>query len=116
MSTTTDLAPHLTECTERNVHLVSQKPWTHENPYLLGHCAIAVAGGGTVHDVPVFKARDDTLGVGVPGAAQIDADGRARLRDGKRQYTAILSFVSGAGRERWQRAVLSAHAATGIVP
>ena len=69
-----------------------------------------------MHQIPVFRGRDGHLSVGVPSAAHLDADGRVKMRDGKKQYTAVLGFEHGEGRERWRRIVLGALADAGIVP
>jgi hypothetical protein len=93
---------------------VEWKPWSAPNNPLIGHCSIVFAGGWLVHSIPVFRRTDGTLSVGVPNAAQLDTDGRVKLRDGKRQYTPVLSFESAEARERWQRMVLGALAVAGI--
>jgi hypothetical protein len=79
-----------------------------------GHASVAFAGGWVVHGIPVFRRADSSLSVGVPNAAQLDAEGRIKQRDGKRDYKSILSFETAEGRERWQRMVLGALAAGGI--
>jgi len=100
--------------TERSCRLVQWTPWPFPNPSLLGHCAVTFAGGWCVHQIPVFRRADGSLSVGVPNTAQLDADGRVKQRDGKRQYTAVLSFESAEGRERWQRMILVALTEAGI--
>jgi hypothetical protein len=109
-ASSTSIAPRRAE---RSCRLVQWAPWPFPNPALLGHCSVAFAGGWVVHQIPVFRGKDG-LSVGVPNAAQIDSDGRIKLRDGKRQYAAVLSFETGEGRERWRRLVLGALAAGGI--
>src|SRR5690348_5525562 len=94
--------------------LVEWKPWSAPNNPLIGHCSIVFAGGWVVHSIPVFRRTDGSLSIGVPNAAQLDTDGRVKLRDGKRQYTPVFSFESAEARERWQRLVLGALAAAGI--
>jgi hypothetical protein len=111
---TNDLPARQPARSERVCGLVAWKPWPQPNPSLLGHCAVAFAGGWVVHDIPVFRRADGTLSVGAPNAAQLDTDGRIKQRDGKRQYTALLSFETTEARERWQRLVLGALAAGGI--
>jgi hypothetical protein len=100
--------------TDRTCRLVEWKPWSLPNNSLTGHCSVAFAGGWMVHAIPVFRRADGSLSVGVPNAAQLDAEGRIKQRDGKRQYTAVLSFETTEARERWQRLVLAALAAAGI--
>ena len=100
--------------TERSCRLVEWKPWSQPNPSLLGHCAIAFAGGWVVHSIPVFRRGDSSLSVGVPNAAQLDAEGRIKQRDGKRDYKSILTFETTEARDRWQRAVLAALADAAI--
>jgi hypothetical protein len=84
------------------------------NPSLIGHCAIAFAGGWIVNAVPVFRRGDGSLSVGVPNAAQLDAEGRIKLKDSKRQYVAVLAFETTEARERWQRMILAALADAGV--
>ena len=78
----------------------------------------AVGGGRGVQQVLARcrpdRRSDGTLSAGGPNAAQLDTDGRIKLKDGKRQYSAVLSFESNEGGERWQRLVLGALAAGGI--
>jgi hypothetical protein len=91
------------------------KPWPFENPSLIGHASVAFAGGWVVHDIPVFRIKDGNLSVGVPNAAQLDAEGRIKLKlDGKRDYKPILSFETAEAKERWQRLVRGALADAGI--
>ena len=90
------------------------KPWSQSTSSLIGHCAVAFTGGWVVHGIPVFRRADGTLSVGVPNAAQLDAEGRIKQRDGKRDYKSILTFETTEARERWQRLVLGALAAGGI--
>ena len=99
---------------DRACHLAQWTPWPFDNPSLIGHCAIAFTGGWVVHAIPVFRRADGSLGVGVPNAAQLDADGRVKQRDGKRDYKPILSFETSEARDRWQRLVLGALAAAGF--
>jgi hypothetical protein len=89
-------------------------PRPERTPSLLGRCAIMFSGGWCISGIPVFRRADGTLSVGVPNAVQLDTDGRIKQRDGKRQYTAVLSFEATEARERWQRLVLGALAAGGI--
>jgi hypothetical protein len=64
---------------------------------------------------PVFRGADGSLSVGVPNAAQLDGEGRVKLKpDGKRDYKSIISFETTEGRERFQRLVLAALADAGI--
>jgi hypothetical protein len=98
---------------ERTCRLVQWIPWPFPNPSLLGHCAIAFAGGWVVHQIPVFRSKDG-LSVGVPNAAQIDSDGRIKLRDGKKQYTSVLTFETAEAKARWGRMVLGALAEAGV--
>jgi hypothetical protein len=98
---------------ERSCRLIEWKPWPFENPSLLGHCSIAFAGGWVVHQIPVFRSKDG-LSVGVPNAAQIDGDGRVKLRDGKKQYTSVLTFETAEAKARWGRMVLGALADAGV--
>ena len=99
--------------TERACCLVEWKPWPFDNPALIGHYSVSFAGGWVVHQIPVFRSRE-RLGVGVPNAALLDAEGRIKLRDGKRQYVSVLTFETAEGRERWRRMALGALAAAGV--
>jgi hypothetical protein len=100
--------------TDRPCRLVSWTPWPFPNSSLVGHCAVAFAGGWIVHQIPVFRRTDGNLSVGVPNAAQLGAEGRIKQRDGKRDYKPILTFETAEGRERWQRLVTGALATGGI--
>jgi hypothetical protein len=65
--------------------------------------------------VPVFKRADGTISVSTPEAADVDREGRAKLKpDGKRSYTKIITFETASARERWQQSILAALAAAGI--
>jgi hypothetical protein len=98
-----------------HARLIRYDAWPLPNPALIGHCAIAFAGGWCVNAIPIFRRGDGSLSVGVPSAAQLDHDGQIKLKpDGKRAYTAILTFETGTGHDRWQRLVLAALAAAGI--
>ena len=82
---------------------------------LIGHCSVAFAGGWVVHAFPIFRRDDGSLAGGVPSMPQLDRDGRVRVReDGKRVYTALLTFEDGEARHRWDRTVLSALGDAGI--
>lgn len=98
-----------------HARLVKYEPWPLPNPALIGHCAIAFAGGWTVHDIPVFRTAGGGLSAGVPSIPHLDRDGRVKLKpDGKRDYSALLGFETKAARERWQRLVLGALVDAGI--
>ena len=64
--------------------------------------------------MPVFRKGDGSLSVGTPTAPEIDADGRVKMRDGKRLYTSVITLENSEARERWQRSILAALAAGGI--
>jgi hypothetical protein len=98
---------------ERACRLIEWKPWLLGNSSLLGHATVSFSGW-IVHRVPVFRRADGTLSVGTPNAPEVDAEGRIKLRDGKKQYLPVLSFETSEARERWQRMVLGALAAAGI--
>lgn len=100
---------------ERAAHLITWKPWPLPNPSLIGHATVTFSGW-TVRGIPVFRrGGDGGLSVGVPSAAELDSEGRIKQRDGKRQYQAVISFENAEARERWQRSVLAALVAGGIV-
>jgi hypothetical protein len=102
-----------TQRAERACRLVQ---WSRvdNNPSLIGRATIVFAGGWIVSAIPIFRRADGSLSAGVPSSAQLDADGRIKVRDGKRQYTPILTFESAEAKARWQRMVLGALAAAGI--
>jgi hypothetical protein len=100
---------------ERVCRLLEWRPWPFPNPSLLGHCSVSFSGGWCVHRVPVFKRADGTISVSTPEAADVDREGRAKLKpDGKRSYTKIITFETASARERWQQSILAALAAAGI--
>jgi hypothetical protein len=90
------------------------RPWSQPNNSLIGHATIAFTGGWTVSSIPIFRRADGSLSAGVPNAAQLDGEGRVKLRDGKRVYTAVITFADADARSRWNRAVLGALADAGI--
>jgi hypothetical protein len=98
---------------ERSCRLVQWAP-VDNNPSLIGRATIAFAGGWVVVGIPIFRRANGSLSVGVPSSAQLDAEGRIKVRDGKRQYTPILTFESAEAKARWQRMVLGALADAGI--
>lgn len=96
--------------------LVEYKPWPQPNPSLLGKASVDFSGW-IVHDIPIFRKADGGLSVGWPSAALVDADGQQR-RDakGKRAYWAVITFANNDAKARWERSVLSALEAAGVVP
>ena len=104
------IAPHRAE---RACRLVQWTP-VDNNPSLVGRATIAFAGGWVVVGTPIFRRVDGSLSAGVPSSAQLDAEGRIKIRDGKRQYTPILTFESAEAKARWQRMVRGALADAGI--
>ena len=101
--------------TERACRLLEWKPWPFENPSLIGHCSIAFAGGWQVHRIPVFRKADGSLSVGTPDAADVDRDGRIKLKpDGKKSYGKVITFETTEARERWQRMIQAALAEAGV--
>ena len=63
---------------ESAARVVEWRPWPLQNSSLIGHCDVAFAGGWVVHGIPVFRRANGSLSVGVPSAAQLDAEGRGR--------------------------------------
>ena len=100
---------------DRACRFIEWRPWAQPNNSLLGHCTIAFTRRWIVNAVSVFQHADGSLSVGVPNAAQLDAEGRIKLKAGKRQYAPVLSFETAEARDRWQRMVLAALAA-GLKP
>jgi hypothetical protein len=99
-------------CAERICRLVQWAPFKN-NPSLIGRATIAFAGGWIVVGIPIFRSKDG-LSVGVPNAAQLDAEGRIKIRDGKKQYTSVVTFETAEARERSRRLVLAALAQAGV--
>jgi hypothetical protein len=98
----------------RPCRLVEWKPWPFDSPSLIGHATVSFAGW-VMTSIPVFrKAESGGLSVGVPSIPQIDTEGRVRMKDGKRVYTALMNFENAEARERWNRSVLAALTAAGI--
>src|SRR5215469_16141130 len=100
--------------TERACRLAEWEPWSQPNPSLLGHCSVAFAGGWVVHDIPVFRTAEGGISVGTPTMAQLDGEGRVKLRDGKRDYKSVFSFENNEARQRWRNMITAALAAGGI--
>jgi hypothetical protein len=92
--------------------LAARTPWPVENQHLFGHCLICFWGGWLVRQVPVFRRKDGSIGIGTPNNADLDRDGRVRLGfGGKRPYRPIITFEDTAGR-----AILAAPADAGLSP
>jgi hypothetical protein len=106
------VAPLPVQQLARGPRLVKWEPLASRS--LFGRCTVSF-GGLIVHDIPVFRdPNTDALSVGTPSTPQLDATGHVRVREGKRQYTPILSFETKEARERWSRIVLAALADAGI--
>jgi len=99
---------------ERTCRLISWSP-VDNSPSLIGRATIAFAGGWIIAGVPIFCRTDGSLSAGVPSTAQLDAEGRIKVRDGKRQYTSCVSFESAEAKARWSRMVLAALTDAGVV-
>jgi hypothetical protein len=95
--------------------LVKYEPWSLPNASLIGHASIDFSGW-VVARIPIFRRDDGSLSAGGPSAAEVDAEGRQRLNNGKRRYWSVVTFASSDAWDRWQRAVLGALAAGGITP
>lgn len=94
--------------------LVEYKPWPYQNPSLIGHATVDFSGW-LVHRIPIFRRGDGTLSAGGPNAAEVDREGQQKEHAGKRQWWKVVTF-EGDGSERWNRAVLGALDAAGVVP
>jgi hypothetical protein len=70
---------------------------------LLGHATIAFSSGWIVHKIPIFQGWTDKLSVGVPS-------------DGSDACWPVITFENGAANLRYQRTVLDAVQAAGVVP
>jgi hypothetical protein len=114
-SSTTLIRPSRSELPAARV--IEWKPWPFDNPSLIGHCAVAFAGGWVVHDIPVFRTGEGGVSAGTPTMAQLDGEGRVKLKpDGKRDYKSVFSFESNDARQRWRTMIAAALAAGGIGP
>jgi hypothetical protein len=108
----TSIAPRRIESSCR---LIEWKPWPFENPSLIGHCSVAFAGGWQVHRIPVFRKGDGSISVGAPDAAEVDGDGRIKLKlDGKKSYWKVITFETNEAKARWSRMILGALAEAGV--
>jgi len=87
---------------DRPCRLIDWKPWPFENPSLIGHCSVAFAGGWVVHQIRSCAARMAWASA-CRTPRKIDSEGRIKVRDGKKQYTSVLTFETAEGRERWRR-------------
>jgi hypothetical protein len=115
MSASDNRQPIVPRRTESNCRLIEWKPWPFENPFLIGHCSIAFAGGWQVHGIPVFKKADGSLSIGTPDAADVDRDGQIRKKpDGKPSYHRIISFETNEAHERWRRMIQAALTEAGV--
>jgi hypothetical protein len=103
-----------TERVERGCRLIRWTPWPFPNNSLIGHATVSFAGGWQVHKIPVFKKADGSLSVGTPSAAELDSEGRVRLRENKKVYSAVITFETNDARNRWQHLILAALAAAGV--
>jgi hypothetical protein len=63
----------------------------------------------------VFRTAEGGISVGTPTMAQLDGEGRVKLRDGKRDYKSVFSFESNEARQRWRNMITAALAAGGII-
>jgi hypothetical protein len=93
--------------------LVTWRPAPRPSGALHGYATVDF-NGWCVADIQIFRDADGALSAGVPGVPDLDANGKQRERDGKKQWRQIISFTAPDGRGRWQRAVLAAVAAAGI--
>jgi hypothetical protein len=95
--------------------LIAFRPWDRPGS-LRGHADIDFAGWQVMR-VPIFVRGDGSLSVGSPSAAEVDGDGRQRLGEGgKKQYWPLIRFRDRDARQRFERAVLGALDAAGVVP
>lgn len=92
----------------RPCKLAEWKRWPVETTTLRGHAVIDFSGWCVAH-IPVGRRNDSTLWVGTPSMP-------AGERDGKKIYTPLITFSSPEAKHRWQRMVLTALDAAGIVP
>jgi hypothetical protein len=76
---------------------------------LRGFFDLQLASGIRIHDCMLHE-RDGSRWVGLPGKAQIDADGRQRIdpATGKRAYTPVVTIPSSEIREKFRSAALEA--------
>jgi hypothetical protein len=79
---------------------------------LLGNTAVAFRNGLIIPGVPIFRADDGGLSVGVPTAPMVDCDG-VQLRDtaGKRRYANVIACATVCNARsppRWNRVITAA--------
>jgi hypothetical protein len=108
---TNDLVP--ASRSERSCRVTKWEPWPFENSSLIGHATCSFSGW-VIPKIPAFRRADGSLSVGTPSVPEIDAEGRIRMRDGKKQYHPAITFETAEAKERWERAILSALSAAGI--
>lgn len=85
------------------------------NPALVGRCTVCFQGGWIVSAIPIFRRADNTLSAGTPSSPVLDPNG-VQLRDenGKRRYSAIITFETKEARSRWNDAILAALSEGGV--
>jgi hypothetical protein len=70
--------------------LMDFRAWPDAHSALLGHCDVAFPSGVIIKRIPLFRKRDGSISVGVPDVPLIDAEGHARLVDGKQCWLGQL--------------------------
>ncbi len=75
---------------------------------LKGFVTLTLAPSGLVLHECALHEKNGTCWVALPAKPQIDGEGRHRLVDGKKQYTAVVEITGKAERERFRQAALDA--------
>jgi hypothetical protein len=99
----------------RPCRCVNWTPWNNPATSLAGYATVSFVPDPVINRMPIFRGDDSTLSVGVPSIPEIGADGKIKIRDGKRVYHLVLSFACADDREWFSRAVLGALAEAGVL-
>jgi hypothetical protein len=75
---------------------------------LQGFVTLTLAPSGLVLHECALHEKNGKRWIGLPSTPQIDSEGRHRLVDGKKQYTAVVEIIGKEERDRFQAAALQA--------
>jgi hypothetical protein len=81
--------------------LVTYRPWSGTDPYLIGHADIDF-DGWIIHRIPIFRRKDGTLNCGQPDTVREDGG-----------HSTLVTFATKEAKARWHDAVLAALAEGG---
>ena len=104
--------PPLALLTPDGARLLTYRPWSGSDPYLIGHADIDF-DGWVVHRIPIFRKKDGTLSVGVPDTVVLDRDNTAKKIGGRLLHSSLVTFTDNTAKARWRSSVLAALAAGG---